>query len=277
MSLVRHRHPAGNLFVISGAALCPPAPRRPGEERARSGRRLSPGARLAPRRGSRRSSWRSTSRSRRRAALEMGATGCRADRSKCLTHDLWEELGNQIHMFLSSVTLLDVLERKLSARASSRRRSPAAADSTRWPLPARSHSHGRVRVPRSQRHQPAAAGGVRRHGRGAARGRQSVVGASRRPHGARPGRCARAGRWRRWSAPCRRRSCSPRAAPRPTTWRSHGSGRQARAGLGHRARQRAEGRRRTPRVIPGRWRRRRSIWRARAASSRPSMSPRWCR
>jgi len=28
---------------------------------------------------------------------EMGATGCRADRSKCLTHDLWEELGNQIH------------------------------------------------------------------------------------------------------------------------------------------------------------------------------------
>ena len=46
----------------------------------------------------------------------MGATGCRADRSKCLTHDLWEELGNQIHMFLSSVTLLDVLERKLSTR-----------------------------------------------------------------------------------------------------------------------------------------------------------------
>ena len=47
---------------------------------------------------------------------EMGATGCRADRSKCLTHDLWEELGNQIHMFLNSVTLLDVLERKLAPR-----------------------------------------------------------------------------------------------------------------------------------------------------------------
>ena len=42
---------------------------------------------------------------------EMGHTGCRADRSKCLTHDLWEELGHQIHAFLSSVTLLDVLER----------------------------------------------------------------------------------------------------------------------------------------------------------------------
>ena len=49
---------------------------------------------------------------------EMGATGCRADRSKCLTHDLWEELGNQIHTFLSSVTLLDVLERRLASRLS---------------------------------------------------------------------------------------------------------------------------------------------------------------
>ena len=47
---------------------------------------------------------------------EMGATGCLADRSKCLTHDLWEELGNQIHMFLASVTLADVLERKIAPR-----------------------------------------------------------------------------------------------------------------------------------------------------------------
>ena len=55
----------------------------------------------------------------------MGATGCRADRSKCLTHDLWEELGNQIHMFLSSVTLHDVLERKLTTRFLE---APAAAN-----------------------------------------------------------------------------------------------------------------------------------------------------
>ena len=47
---------------------------------------------------------------------EMGTVGCHADGSKCLTHDLWEELGNQIHLFLSSVTLHDVLERKLSPR-----------------------------------------------------------------------------------------------------------------------------------------------------------------
>jgi len=57
---------------------------------------------------------------------EMGATGCRADRSKCLTHDLWEELGNQIHIFLSSVTLSDVLERRITTRLAE---APAAANS----------------------------------------------------------------------------------------------------------------------------------------------------
>ena len=59
---------------------------------------------------------------------EMGEAGCRADRSKCLTHDLWEELGNQIHAFLSSVTLLDVLERNISTRLVEAP-SPAKSDS----------------------------------------------------------------------------------------------------------------------------------------------------
>jgi Rrf2 family iron-sulfur cluster assembly transcriptional regulator len=60
---------------------------------------------------------------------EMGATGCRADRSKCLTHDLWEELGNQIHQFLSSVSLADVLERKLAPRIAEAPATPANSDS----------------------------------------------------------------------------------------------------------------------------------------------------
>ena len=59
----------------------------------------------------------------------MGATGCRADRSKCLTHDLWEELGNQIHSFLSSVSLLDVVERRLAPRIAEQASPPAAANS----------------------------------------------------------------------------------------------------------------------------------------------------
>ena len=40
-------------------------------------------------------------------------TGCRGNQSRCLTHDLWEELGNQIHLYLSSVSLADVCERRL--------------------------------------------------------------------------------------------------------------------------------------------------------------------
>ncbi len=41
------------------------------------------------------------------------AIGCRGDRSRCLTHDLWEELSNQIHLYLSSVTLGDVCEKRV--------------------------------------------------------------------------------------------------------------------------------------------------------------------
>jgi Rrf2 family iron-sulfur cluster assembly transcriptional regulator len=40
-------------------------------------------------------------------------TGCRTNRSRCLTHDLWEELGNQIHLYLSSVTIADVVNRRI--------------------------------------------------------------------------------------------------------------------------------------------------------------------
>jgi len=39
--------------------------------------------------------------------------GCRGDRSRCLTHDLWEELSNQIRLYLSSVSLSDVCEKRV--------------------------------------------------------------------------------------------------------------------------------------------------------------------
>jgi Rrf2 family transcriptional regulator, iron-sulfur cluster assembly transcription factor len=39
--------------------------------------------------------------------------GCRGDRSRCLTHDLWEELSNQVHLYLSSVSLGDVCDRRV--------------------------------------------------------------------------------------------------------------------------------------------------------------------
>lgn len=43
--------------------------------------------------------------------------GCHSDHSRCLTHDLWAELGNQIHLYLSSVTLQDVVERRVLGTA----------------------------------------------------------------------------------------------------------------------------------------------------------------
>ena len=41
------------------------------------------------------------------------ARGCHSDKSRCLTHDLWEELGNQIHLYLSAVSLADVCDRRV--------------------------------------------------------------------------------------------------------------------------------------------------------------------
>ena len=57
--------------------------------------------------------------------------GCRSNKSRCLTHDLWEELGNQIQMYLNSVTLADVVEQRIlgtsGALYSRRDRGGAAA------------------------------------------------------------------------------------------------------------------------------------------------------
>ena len=45
---------------------------------------------------------------------EAGSTkGCTASGARCMTHDLWEELGRQIHVFLSSVSLADVVEKRV--------------------------------------------------------------------------------------------------------------------------------------------------------------------
>ncbi len=38
---------------------------------------------------------------------------CQGAKGRCLTHDLWEELSNHIHLFLSAVTLDDVSSQKV--------------------------------------------------------------------------------------------------------------------------------------------------------------------
>src|SRR5690348_11119243 len=57
------------------------------------------------------------------------AIGCRSDRSRCLTHDLWEELGRQIYLYLSSVSLGDVCEKRvLGTSVAPRRRNCHAVE-----------------------------------------------------------------------------------------------------------------------------------------------------
>ena len=56
--------------------------------------------------------------------------GCMGTSSRCVTHDLWEELGQQIHVFLSSISL--------------GRRGGAARAGPRAPLPAQTQREMRV-------------------------------------------------------------------------------------------------------------------------------------
>ncbi len=43
---------------------------------------------------------------------------CRDSEVRCLTHDLWEELGNQMYRYLRSVTLEDVIKQRVLATPS---------------------------------------------------------------------------------------------------------------------------------------------------------------
>jgi Rrf2 family iron-sulfur cluster assembly transcriptional regulator len=43
----------------------------------------------------------------------QGEHGCMKENAKCLTHDLWEALGANIYTFLSTVSLLDVCDKRL--------------------------------------------------------------------------------------------------------------------------------------------------------------------
>lgn len=48
--------------------------------------------------------------------------GCNKDQSRCKTHDLWEELGRQIHIYLSSVTLADVVQNRVLGTSTAMKR-----------------------------------------------------------------------------------------------------------------------------------------------------------
>jgi Rrf2 family iron-sulfur cluster assembly transcriptional regulator len=54
----------------------------------------------------------------RATRCEEGAPGCLAG-ERCLTHDLWAELGEHIRLFLVEVTLADVVAGQVAGRAHS--------------------------------------------------------------------------------------------------------------------------------------------------------------
>jgi Rrf2 family transcriptional regulator, iron-sulfur cluster assembly transcription factor len=54
-------------------------------------------------------------------------TGCKSNQSRCLTHDLWEELGHHIYLYLSSVSLEDVVDKRVLGRSGQLYRPDAAA------------------------------------------------------------------------------------------------------------------------------------------------------
>jgi Rrf2 family iron-sulfur cluster assembly transcriptional regulator len=62
----------------------------------------------------------------RATRCEQGSPGCLGG-ERCLTHDLWHELGEQISLFLRHVTLADVVEGRVTGRAGAPR-AQALAD-----------------------------------------------------------------------------------------------------------------------------------------------------
>jgi Rrf2 family iron-sulfur cluster assembly transcriptional regulator len=52
----------------------------------------------------------------RATRCEEGTPGC-LNGGKCLTHDLWSELGTQIHLFLAGMTLADIVSGRVRGRA----------------------------------------------------------------------------------------------------------------------------------------------------------------
>lgn len=49
-----------------------------------------------------------------RCAAHGTPRGCMTGGTRCITHDLWEDLGAEIHRYLSGVSLADVIEKRTS-------------------------------------------------------------------------------------------------------------------------------------------------------------------
>ena len=151
----------------------------------RAGREAATGSPARPRRSPwRRSRTRWRSRSAQRAAKTAGLAASAGKR--CLTHDLWAELGEQIRLFLSHVTLADVVEGRVLGRAAvpaSRRFARVGDGACSACSGADARDDGRLSLPRRQRNGAPAAGSAAGGGRGARRCGQPVLRACSRAGG----------------------------------------------------------------------------------------------
>ncbi len=51
------------------------------------------------------------------ACATGSSIGCQGTTARCLTHDLWDELGRQIDIFLNAVSLEDIIEKRILGMA----------------------------------------------------------------------------------------------------------------------------------------------------------------
>jgi len=63
-----------------------------------------------------------------RCAAQGSPKGCMAAGERCITHHLWEDLGDEIHRYLAGVSLEDVVMNRTSKRRAERLAEPNALD-----------------------------------------------------------------------------------------------------------------------------------------------------
>lgn len=62
-----------------------------------------------------------------RCAAHGTPRGCMTGGARCITHDLWEDLGAEIHRYLAGVSLADVIEKRTN-RARMSQKDPASME-----------------------------------------------------------------------------------------------------------------------------------------------------
>jgi Rrf2 family transcriptional regulator, iron-sulfur cluster assembly transcription factor len=62
------------------------------------------------------------------ACASGSSLGCQGTTARCLTHDLWDELGRQIEIFLNAVSLEDILQKRVLGMAAVNAPSERAPD-----------------------------------------------------------------------------------------------------------------------------------------------------